>query len=250
MASNPAMRPLKSVSAEATTGDVQITTPLRIPRGLFWRRTLGVWRKELQIEWRARYSLSSSLLFALSTLVILSLVVGPSAARSDLAAALLWIVLLFSATAGLGHNFAREVEAGTLVLLRQAVPAGPVLLGKWLAAISLIGAVVALVLFAASVFFAPVVGHVGGFLAVLALGTLSLAVTIPLIFVPARVLPTSRRPGRGSNVSRTHAGAFDLGRGDSSCTRGRVAGRGASGFGGNCRGHDNRRLETVRLCLE
>ena len=111
---------------------------------LFWQQAFGVWAKEMKTEWRAKYAIGSSILFALVTMIVLSMSVGPALARSELAAALLWIVLLFSATAGLGHNFAREVEGGTWDLLRQSVNPGPLLLGKWLGAMSLLAGIVVL----------------------------------------------------------------------------------------------------------
>ena len=159
---------------------------------LFWQQALEIWTKELKSEWRSRYAIGSSALFALTTLVVLSLVVGPDVARSQLAAALLWVVILFSATAGLSHGFAREVEGGTWDLLRQSVGPGPVLLGKWLGAISILTGIVTLVIAVGGILMAPVIGHGLGFGAILALGSLSMGVTLPLV---AALLSHARRHG-------------------------------------------------------
>jgi heme exporter protein B len=160
--------------------------------GLFWQQALGVWAKEMKTEWRARYAIGSSILFALVTMIVLSMSVGPALARSELAAALLWIVLLFSATAGLGHNFAREVEGGTWDLLRQSVNPGPLLLGKWLGALSLLAGIVILVLVVGNLLMSPVVENGLGFLVVMLLGSLCLGVTLPLV---SALLSHARRHG-------------------------------------------------------
>jgi heme exporter protein B len=160
--------------------------------GLFWKQALGVWAKEMKTEWRARYAIGSSVLYALVTLVVLSMSVGPALARSELAASLLWVVLLFSATAGLGHNFAREVEGGTWDLLRQSVNPGPLLLGKWLGAVSLLAGIVLLVLLVGGLLISPVVEHPLGFVVIVVLGSLCLGVTLPLV---SALLSHARRHG-------------------------------------------------------
>ena len=68
----------------------------------------AVWailRKECRSEWRTRYGLNAALLFAVTTLTAVSFAVGRIANRTDLLAALLWIVLLFAALASLAHAF-------------------------------------------------------------------------------------------------------------------------------------------------
>ncbi len=161
-------------------------------RGLLWRQLTGVWAKELKTEWRSRYAISASILFALVTLTVISVAVGPGGLRSEMSAALLWIVMLFSATAGLGHNFSSEVESGTWDLIRQSVPPTPLLFGKWLGALSLLIGISAIVLFAGSILMAPVVENGMAFAVIFLLGLICLGVTLPLV---SALLAHARRHG-------------------------------------------------------
>jgi heme exporter protein B len=161
-------------------------------RGHLWRSALAVWGKEVRAEWRSRYSLGSSVVFAAATMAVLSFAVGPQARRADLGAALLWTVLLFSATASLAHGFAREVEGGTWDLLRQAAGPGEVLLGKWLGGATLLATVEVVILGMGALLIAPAIGHRAGFFAIVALGSLTLAVALPLV---AALLAQARRHG-------------------------------------------------------
>jgi len=95
----------------------------------------AVWailRKECRSEWRTRYGLNASLLFALTSLTGVSFAVGRLSDRTDILSALLWIVLLFSALASLSHTFVREVEGRTLTLLRLVASPTAIGLGKLL----------------------------------------------------------------------------------------------------------------------
>lgn len=148
--------------------------------------------KDLRCEWRSRYSLGASLVFAAATLAIVSFAMGPAGARPALMAPLLWTVLLFSATAGLSHGFAREVEGGTWDLLRQYAGPGEVLLGKWLAALVLLALLEGLILGVGALLVAPPVAHPAAFALVLASGSLTLAVALPLV---AALLGHARRHG-------------------------------------------------------
>jgi heme exporter protein B len=181
------------VSAPATRVAAVAAEEVRAARrATLWRGALAVWAKEVRAEWRSRYSVGSSIVFAAATLAVLTLAVGFQARRPELASALLWIVLLFSATASLGHGFAREVEGGTWDLLRQAAGPGEVLLGKWLAAATLLAAIEAVILAMGAVLIGPTVKNPLGFLAVLGLGSLSLAAGLPLV---GALLAQARRHG-------------------------------------------------------
>ena len=68
----------------------------------------------------------------MTTLVAVSGAVSAAGVKSDVKAALLWIILLFAALSGLSRAFVREEEAGTANNLRLAAPAGAVYAGKWL----------------------------------------------------------------------------------------------------------------------
>jgi len=92
----------------------------------------AVFRKDLQVELRTKYALGAVLLFAVTTLVAVSAALSSATVKSEVKAALLWIVLLFAALSGLARVFVREEEAGTAPLLRLYAPATAVYAGKWL----------------------------------------------------------------------------------------------------------------------
>ncbi len=141
----------------------------------------AILRKECRCEWRTRYGLGAALLFAVATLAGVSFAVGPLTDRTDLLAALLWVVLLFAALASLAHSFVREVEAGTLTLLRLVATPTAIALGKLLFNLLFLGLIelVTVPLFLALLGAPPV--RWGPFLLVLGLGSVALAATTTLV---------------------------------------------------------------------
>ena len=146
--------------------------------------TATVWailRKECRSEWRTRYGISAALLFAITTLTTVSFAVGRMPDRTDVLAALFWIVLLFASLASLSHSFVREVEGHTMTLLRQVASPTAIALGKllwnlvFLAAIELVTVPLFLILMGAP---PP---RWAAFLALLALGSLALAASSTLV---------------------------------------------------------------------
>ena len=97
-----------------------------------------VFRKDLQVELRTKYAVGAVLLFAVTTLIAVSAALSSAPVKSEVEAALLWIVLLFAALSGLARVFVREEEAGTAPLLRLYAPATAVYAGKWLFNITLV----------------------------------------------------------------------------------------------------------------
>lgn len=88
--------------------------------------------KDLRAEFRTRYALSALGLFAVTTLTVISFAMGPFGLEQELLAALLWVVLFFSAMAGLSRAFVHEEEARTAPALRLAAAPAAVYLGKFL----------------------------------------------------------------------------------------------------------------------
>jgi len=144
----------------------------------------AVWailRKECRSEWRTRYGLNAALLFAVTTLTAVSFAVGRLGDRTDLLAALLWVVLLFASLVSLSHAFVREVEAGTLTLLRLVAAPTAIAFGKL--AFNLLFLTV-LELITVPLFMILMGGpppRWGAFLGVLALGSLALASSSTLV---------------------------------------------------------------------
>src|SRR5438093_7854830 len=144
----------------------------------------AVWailRKECRSEWRTRYGLNSALLFAAATLTAVSFAVGRLGDRTDILAALFWVVLLFAALASLSHTFVREVEGRTLTLLRLVASPTAIALGKLLFNLLFLAVLEAVTvpLFLVLMGGPPV--RWGAFLAVLALGSFALATSATLV---------------------------------------------------------------------
>jgi heme exporter protein B len=100
----------------------------------------SVFRREMQIEWRTRIALSSIGLFVLCSLLLLGMALKADALGSlsnnqdsliGVGSVFIWILLLFTATIGLGRAFVREEELGTLTALRLTCPGKVVWLGKF-----------------------------------------------------------------------------------------------------------------------
>jgi heme exporter protein B len=98
----------------------------------FLARTWAVFRTDLRLELRRRVALSSLLVFALATVMTAYFALGGVRPEPRVQAALLWIVMLFAASVGLGRAFVGEVERGTDVLLRLHATPGAVYAGKLL----------------------------------------------------------------------------------------------------------------------
>lgn len=116
----------------------------------FFRGSWAVLRKDLRLEWRSRYALNMLLMFVLSSLLLIGFAIGQETVGQRMQSALLWIVILFSASIGLGRSFVAEEEKGTVLLLQLNVPGSQVFAGKLIFNFLLLLAVdaVALVVFA------------------------------------------------------------------------------------------------------
>ena len=144
----------------------------------------AVWailRKECRSEWRTRYGLNAALLFAVTTLTSVSFAVGRLSDRTDLLAALLWVVLLFAALSSLSHAFVREVEGHTLTLLRLVASPTAIALGKLLFNIVFLGVIEAVTVPLYLALMGAPPPRWGAFLALLGLGSLALAAAATLI---------------------------------------------------------------------
>ena len=144
----------------------------------------AVWailRKECRSEWRTRYGLNSALLFAITTLTAVSFAVGRLGDRTDVLAALLWIVILFAALASLSHTFVREVEGHTQTLLRLTAGPTPIAVGKLLFNLLFLCVVEAITVPLFMVLTGAPPLRLPQFLTILGLGTLSLAASSTLV---------------------------------------------------------------------
>ena len=143
--------------------------------------TWAVFRKDLRVELRNRYGTNTLLLFVLGTLLLVLFAVGPQPLSARVQSALLWIVMLFAASLGLGRSFVAEAEGGTVLLLRLNTRPSMVFVGKLLFNMLLVGG---LTLFAtgAFLFLLDISVRTPGLLAAaLGLGTIGLAVATTLL---------------------------------------------------------------------
>jgi heme exporter protein B len=101
----------------------------------FFRCVLAHLRKDLQLEWRSRDSITSMLFFSLLVVVVFSFAFQPEAAVSrQIAGGIVWMVLLFASTMTLNQSWTREQRNNVLDAQRMApASAAALFLGKALA---------------------------------------------------------------------------------------------------------------------
>jgi heme exporter protein B len=112
--------------------------------GAWLSEAAAVFAKEWRSELRTRAALNTFALFALTTLVVVSAALGPIGARSSERGAvlpvLLWLILLFAATAGLPRGFVHEEETHTATALRLAARPSALFCGKAAYSLALVAA--------------------------------------------------------------------------------------------------------------
>jgi len=115
----------------------------------FLAEAIAVFVKDWRCELRTRAGLNAVGLFAVSTLCVVGLGLGPigvaSSERLTVLPALLWVILLFAAAAGLPRAFAHEEETRTATALRLSANPAAVFCGKLLHAATLLLAIELLV---------------------------------------------------------------------------------------------------------
>lgn len=168
--------------------------------GSLWAEAAAVLRKDLLSEYRVRAAASGVVLFAATTLVVVSFTIGPfglaEEERPFLHSVLLWIILLFSASAGLPRGFVKEEEAGTALALRLAGRPAAIYLGKLLGNALLVVLLEAMLVPAFLLLMALEVKSWGLFVAILAGGGLGLAGATTLLSAIV-----SRASGKGTLFS-------------------------------------------------
>lgn len=161
---------------------------------MFVHTALLVLKKDFAIEIRSREILYTTLLFALSCVLVFSIAfVKEGEPLADAAAGILWIAVEFAGTLALGKTFERERYGETLrALLLAPSPRAAIYAGKMLGIVVLLGvAEVLLVPLVALLFHAPLLSHVLLLGALLAVGTIGFAV-IGTLFAAMLVRARSR----------------------------------------------------------
>jgi heme exporter protein B len=151
-----------------------------VPRLGFFARALAVCSKDASQEFRRRVAIASVFFFVATTITLVSFAVGPFGippeSRAGLDAALLWILLFFSAATGLPRAFVREEETGTGLGLRRLAPGVVVLAGKSFFNFGLFLAIAAISVPAFSILLGWEVGSLPALGAVMLLGGWGLSI--------------------------------------------------------------------------
>lgn len=88
--------------------------------------------KDLKSEMRNRYALNTIVMFALTTLAVVSFSVGVFSSNSRITSSLFWLVIFFSSMSGLAQVFVKEEESKTVNLLKLTASPITVMVGKLL----------------------------------------------------------------------------------------------------------------------
>ena len=110
---------------------------------------VAVFVKDWRCEYRTRYALNTLGLFAFTTLVVVSVVLGPLGNVAQVAVVvlpvILWLIVLFAVTAGLPRIFVAEEETHTATALRLAATPSALVAGKLLYGLTVVFLLEALV---------------------------------------------------------------------------------------------------------
>jgi heme exporter protein CcmB len=161
---------------------------------MFVRTALLVLKKDFAIEVRSREILYTTLLFALSCVLIFSIAfVKEGEPLLDAAAGILWIAVEFAGTLALGKTFERERYAETLrALLLAPAPRASIYLGKMLGVLLLLAVAEALLVpLVALLFHAPLFAQPLLLAALLGAGTIGFSI-VGTLFAAMLVRARSR----------------------------------------------------------
>ena len=161
---------------------------------MFFRVALLVLRKDFAIEIKSREILYTTLLFALSCVLVFSIAfVKQGEPLEDAAAGILWIAIEFAGTLALGRTFERERYGETLrALLLAPVPRAAIYVGKTLGILVLLFvAELLLVPLVAVLFHASLLARPVLLAALLAFGTVGFA-SVGALFAAMLVRARSR----------------------------------------------------------
>src|SRR5580765_8241630 len=161
---------------------------------MFMRTALLVLRKDFAIEVKSREILYTTLLFALSCVLVFSIAfVSEGEPLVDAAAGILWIAMAFAGTLALGRTFERERYSETLrALLLAPSSRAAIYAGKMLGILLLLAVCeLLLVPLVALLFHAPLLAEAAWLAALLAAGTVGFA-AVGTLFAAMLVRARSR----------------------------------------------------------
>ncbi|HEX9801009.1 MAG TPA: heme exporter protein CcmB [Thermoanaerobaculia bacterium] len=145
----------------------------------------AVFVKDWRCELRTRHAVATLALFALTTLLVASLVLGPIGNDAEMSRrvvpVLVWLIVLFAAAAGLPRAFVHEEESRTAIALRLAARPSAVFAGKLVHIATLVAAIEAIVAPLAVALFDLRVAAAAELVAALAAGGLAIAAATTLL---------------------------------------------------------------------
>ena len=144
----------------------------------FFRVAWHIVRKDMTVEIRSREILFTTLLFAVSVVLVFSFaIVREGRAPDDVAAGILWVAISFAGTLAMGRTFERERYNDTLRALLLAPADRPaVYAGKLIGLLLLLGLVeIVLVPLVGLLFSAPIFSYPIMLITLLAAGTIGFA---------------------------------------------------------------------------
>ena len=141
-----------------------------------YRSIKAVLKKDSLCELRSYYAISTLIAFAITTLASLSISMGGIGLSQNLLAALLWVILFFSAMSGLSRVFVQEQDAGTLITLRVYALPQAVFWGKMIFNLLLLFGLCVVVLILFLVFFNVTAGNLLALAGILLLGICGIAI--------------------------------------------------------------------------
>lgn len=149
------------------------------------RNGLGIFAvagKDFKSETRTRFGITALGLFVVTAVSLVVFAVADEPLRKPVAAALVWVIMFYTAMTGLGRAFISEEERGTSLFLRLNARPLDVYLGKLLVNTTLalaanVAATVLILLFIPSV----VVGNWGTLVATVVVGSIGLAAVLSIV---------------------------------------------------------------------
>ena len=141
----------------------------------------AVFAKDVRVELRTRVALGALGMFVAASGMLVRLALGRAAPTVGVAAALLWIVVVFACAVGLGRAFVAEEERGTTLLLQLALRPSQVYAGKLAFNVVLTLALCALAAAGFRLLVPTPLGAPGVLAAALGLGALGLAAATTLL---------------------------------------------------------------------
>ena len=144
----------------------------------------GAWAvvaNDARLELRTRVALGALGMFVAASLVLVRVALGQGAPSVSVAAALLWVVVVFAAAVGLGRAFVAEEERGTALLLQLHLRPSQVYAGKLAFNVALMTALGGVAALGFRVLVPTPLGAPAVLAAALALGAVGLAAATTLL---------------------------------------------------------------------